>query len=224
MNAWKHSVSSASYFGGVAEDYLEIHRFIDSSKLFIYDAKHRCLLHHLFGMELCEEIFGMTVTTRQRRQVPTREVVAQHLREDLSSRVPTLHDWFAANEDKLGAILRLPENIAEDLEAFVLRPYLRSGLRASMMITYSHFGVSIAHRMHGIEFAKRLSGVLPPHHRMHILFGNLKLTQKWQSTIDHNALHRINQQIDKETSHAGEITDVQGEEDVWSSRGRRKSG
>lgn len=219
MNAWKHSVSSASYFGGVVSDYLEIHRFIDSSKFFIYDAKHRLLLHHLFGMELCEELFGITIENSQQQQVPTREVVAQHLREDLSGRVPTLHDWFAASEDRLGSILQLPEGLAEDLESFVLRPFLRSGLRASLTITYSHFGVFIAHRLHGLDFAKRLAEALPVHHRMHILFGNFKMTQKWQSTIDYKALTQINQQIDKDTTHASEITDIQSQEGLHAPRG-----
>ncbi len=34
MNIWKHSLLSAKKFGGKPEDYFEIHKFLDSSKLF----------------------------------------------------------------------------------------------------------------------------------------------------------------------------------------------
>jgi len=52
MNGWKHSLLSKRKFGGEAIDYVEVHKFIDSSKFFCYHVKHRVLLHNLFGIEV----------------------------------------------------------------------------------------------------------------------------------------------------------------------------
>jgi hypothetical protein len=56
-NALFHAESSAIRFGGIAEDYLRIHKFLDQSKLYIPDWRHRCLLHNNFGIALCEQFF-----------------------------------------------------------------------------------------------------------------------------------------------------------------------
>ncbi len=58
MNIWQHALLSERKFGGKPEDYTHIHRFIDSSKYFYYHVKHRMLLHNLYGVELCTELFG----------------------------------------------------------------------------------------------------------------------------------------------------------------------
>lgn len=53
MNYWKHSLLFKKKFGGNAEDYLHIHKFLDMSKLFYFSNKHRILLHHTYGIDLC---------------------------------------------------------------------------------------------------------------------------------------------------------------------------
>lgn len=42
----RHAISSAKQFGGVAEDYLPIHDFMDSSKSAFADNRHRVLTHN----------------------------------------------------------------------------------------------------------------------------------------------------------------------------------
>ena len=38
-----HAVSSAKKFGGIWEDYIDIHEFLDSSKAVMSDLRHRAL-------------------------------------------------------------------------------------------------------------------------------------------------------------------------------------
>lgn len=40
-----HAQSSAKKFGGIWEDYISIHEFLDSSKSVIADNRHRALTH-----------------------------------------------------------------------------------------------------------------------------------------------------------------------------------
>ena len=90
MNIWKHCLLSQHKFGGQPADYLPVHRFLDSSKLFCYHPRHRLLLHHTVGIEWATELLGDVLTTSDNRQVLVRDVAAAHCQEDLSGRVPTL--------------------------------------------------------------------------------------------------------------------------------------
>lgn len=54
-----HSKSSAKRFGGVPSDYEEIHDWMDSSKSFIADNRHRAIFHHSAGIFYMEKIFGI---------------------------------------------------------------------------------------------------------------------------------------------------------------------
>lgn len=82
MNSWFHAKSSAHKWGGIPEDYIAIHEFIDSSKMVIPDVRHRSLYHHSLGVWLCQQIFGRTVTVG-RIEVPVREIAERHIIEDL---------------------------------------------------------------------------------------------------------------------------------------------
>ena len=54
-----HSESSAKKFGGKAEDYLEVHEFMDSSKAFCSDNRHRTLFHSTAGAYYVQKMFGI---------------------------------------------------------------------------------------------------------------------------------------------------------------------
>lgn len=53
-----HAESSARRFGGVPEDYLEIHDLMDSSKSAFPDNRHRALTHNNWFFFVVEKIFG----------------------------------------------------------------------------------------------------------------------------------------------------------------------
>jgi hypothetical protein len=94
-NSYHHSVSSARRFGGAPKDYQPIHDFLDSTKSCWADPRHRAILHNTFGCFLVERIFGHLITLEGGKQVPTRLVAEQHLRED-TGHVPSIQDWLSA--------------------------------------------------------------------------------------------------------------------------------
>jgi hypothetical protein len=92
-HAFHHSVSSVRTFGGIVEDYLPIHEWIDGSKITYSDYRHRALRHHTFGIFECEERFGVTVTNSDGVEVPVRTIAEKHIMEDLG-RIPSVQDWL----------------------------------------------------------------------------------------------------------------------------------
>ena len=84
MNSWFHAVSAHKKWGGVPEDYIEIHEFIDSSKRILGDVRHRSVYHHTEGVFLCQRLFGRTIAIPSTgRIVPVRLIAERHIEEDL---------------------------------------------------------------------------------------------------------------------------------------------
>jgi len=92
-NPYHHALSSVKKWGGEVDDYLPIHRWFDESKAYHPDFRHRALRHHAEGIFMCEQIFGVTLTNSQGREIPTRWVGEQHVIEDLGM-IPSLNDWL----------------------------------------------------------------------------------------------------------------------------------
>jgi hypothetical protein len=90
---YHHAVSSAKKHGGIPADYLPIHDWFDESKKMFASWKHRALRHHAEGIFLCETIFGPTITNSDGKQIPTRIIGEQHVKEDLGF-IPSMQDWF----------------------------------------------------------------------------------------------------------------------------------
>jgi len=85
-NVLFHSQSSARKFGGVADDYVRIHKFLDQSKLYLGDWRHRALLHNTLGVALCEQFFGdLYRRPSDAVQVCVRTIAEQHLIEDIGA-------------------------------------------------------------------------------------------------------------------------------------------
>jgi len=91
-HSYHHAVSSARKWGGTPEDYLQIHNWIDGSKVILADFRHRALRHHAEGCFLAEQMFGVTLTNSAGRVVPVRLIAEQHIVEDLG-RIPSFADW-----------------------------------------------------------------------------------------------------------------------------------
>lgn len=91
-HSYHHAVSSARKWGGVPDDYLAVHTWLDGSKLILADFRHRALRHHAEGCWMAETVFGTTITNSAGRVVPVRMVAEQHIVEDLG-RVPSFADW-----------------------------------------------------------------------------------------------------------------------------------
>ena len=93
MKSYYHALSSARKFGGVADDYVEIHTWFDESKAHMADFRHRALRHHSQGIFECERRFGVTIVNSDLRKVPVRAIGEQHVMEDMG-RIPSLQDWL----------------------------------------------------------------------------------------------------------------------------------
>ena len=192
MDIWKHSELSASKFGGLPQDYIEIHKFLDSSKLFYFNVKHRALLHHTFGISLCIQLFGDVLKNSQQKKILVRDIAGEHLKEDLNGQVPTLYDWFYDNPPlappSLDRILHIED---QPLRAFVLKPYLDSGIEDTLLLTFSDFGVALTERLLGTEKALALRTILPAERRVKSFLKEFKFSKPWQYSPDMDQLKWI---------------------------------
>jgi hypothetical protein len=92
-----HAKSAARKWGGDAEQYYDLERFIDCSKEgSVADVRHRALLHHSEGIGICIERFGPTLTIERVHgvlQVPVRQIAERHILEDIGW-IPSHKDWL----------------------------------------------------------------------------------------------------------------------------------
>nr|WP_133989526.1 hypothetical protein [Dinghuibacter silviterrae] len=174
---------SRKKFLGTPEDYLPIHKFLDSSKLFYFDIRHRILLHHTYGIDLCIEKFGEFVCNSDGRRVLVRDIAAEHCKEDLLGVVPTLNNWFKYVDDDLLGHIKPVQTADAKLKEFMLRPLLMSGLKSTLMITHSNFGIYLAKEFLGIDYALELAYHLQPT-GINELLPYIKLVDRWQYTPD----------------------------------------
>lgn len=104
MKPFKHARISAKKFGGIPEDYLEIHNWFDHTKAHIADMRHRALLHNAWGIWLSESVFGEIIilpngsakktsyiTNSEGKKVQVRDIGEQHVIDDLG-RIPSIEE------------------------------------------------------------------------------------------------------------------------------------
>lgn len=92
-----HAKSSAKKFGGIWEDYMPIHEFLDSSKAVIADNRHRALTHNSwFISTVIPRVFGEVFTRpSDGGLVSTRDVAEQHVLEDYKNKfIPSASDFL----------------------------------------------------------------------------------------------------------------------------------
>jgi len=94
MKPMVHARISAKKFGGVAEDYIAIHDFMDCTKMALPDIRHRMVLHNSVGCFIAERVFGHTITNSDNKTVHVRDVAEAHIIEDLGF-IPTLEKCFS---------------------------------------------------------------------------------------------------------------------------------
>jgi len=180
-------------FGGSPDDYYAIHKFIDSSKFFFHHVKRRLLLHNLYGIELAIELFGDYIKNSDGRVVLVRDIAAEHCKEDLSGVVPTLYDWLKGNDADFD--IQIP-NLEDQpkLKAFIMRPFLRTGLKSSLMLTCSDFGVYMVELLLGNSAALILAERLAAEQKVKKYLLQFKFTERWQYTPDRKELIWLKEQ------------------------------
>ena len=109
---YHHAVSSAKKYGGEPGEYLDLHEWLDGSKQYMADFRHRALRHHAAGIFMLENIFGSTITLSTGRVVPVRFVGEQHVMEDLG-RIPTVQDWLGKIQPESWMLGKGREQVSE---------------------------------------------------------------------------------------------------------------
>lgn len=94
MTPWHHAESSAARWGGLPEDYIELHDWLDETKQYTGDWTHRALRHHSAGVQWAIERFGHTIPNSNGENIPTKMVAELHITEDCGF-VPTPKDYLA---------------------------------------------------------------------------------------------------------------------------------
>lgn len=182
MNIWEHCLISQRKFGGAVQDYEKVHSFMDCSKYFYYHAKHRLLLHNLFGVELAVELMGNFILNADNQQILVRDIAVEHCKEDLDGKIPTLFEWLQGNEHLENLLETMPTIADETLHQFVYRPFHRTGLKAALLITCSDFGVHLINLFLGAHHATAFAQMLPTPFKIKYFLENFAFTQRWQYT------------------------------------------
>ena len=77
-----HAESSARKFGGVPEDYQNVHDWFDSSKEHLAIFTHRAHRHQTLGIFEAERLFGRSLTNSAGRVVPIRWIANGRIDND----------------------------------------------------------------------------------------------------------------------------------------------
>jgi hypothetical protein len=93
-----HARNSVKYFGGIIDDYLPLHDWMDSTKSAYANFAHRAILHNTFGIYLGEQLFGTYITNSDNKQISVRDIFEKHVQEDCAGRIPTIQDWLGKLE------------------------------------------------------------------------------------------------------------------------------
>ena len=89
-----HAKKSVEIWGGGVDEYIHIHEWFDATKETFADFRHRALRHHSQGIFEAERQFGRSFVNSAGKEVFTRYVGEQHIKEDCGGRIPTVADWF----------------------------------------------------------------------------------------------------------------------------------
>ena len=96
----KHAESSVSKFGGKIEDYIKIHKIMDSSKEHFGGFQHRLFSHNTWFCSVIVELLGDYIVNSDNNKVMVRDICYQHLVED-HGKAPTISDWLANIDIKM---------------------------------------------------------------------------------------------------------------------------
>jgi hypothetical protein len=198
MNIWEHCLLSQRKFGGQPLDYEKVHSFMDCSKYFYYHAKHRLLLHNLFGVELAVSLMGNFIENSDAKTILVRDIAIEHIREDLDGKIPTLHEWLEGNEHLEDLLPEMPEIADKELHQFIMLPFQRTGLKSSLLITCSDFGIHLAGLLLGTHKATEMAESVKTVKAKSFL-EKFTFTQRWQYTPQKHELEWLknNQQPSK---------------------------
>lgn len=91
-----HSRSSVKRWGGKVEDYMAIHKLLDSPKATMNNNTSRMLTHNTwFAYEVIPLIFGYNIINSDGRSVDVVDIAMLHIAEDFRHKfIPTPQDYL----------------------------------------------------------------------------------------------------------------------------------
>ena len=95
-NPLKHAKSSVRRFKGSIEDYIDLHRFLDSPKATMNNNSARALTHNQwFITTVLPAVFGYNIINSDGREVDVVDIGMLHVLEDFNHKfVPTAQDYL----------------------------------------------------------------------------------------------------------------------------------
>lgn len=95
-NPMVHSRSSVNRWGGNVEDYLAIHKLLDSPKATMNNNTSRMLTHNTwFAYEVIPLIFGYNIINSDGKSVDVVDIAMLHIAEDFRHKfIPTPQDYL----------------------------------------------------------------------------------------------------------------------------------
>jgi hypothetical protein len=172
MKPLQHARITAHRYGGEWQDWIEIHNWIDRSKVIFPSMQHRMFIHSDFGEWLAVKIHGEAIGANDGTVISTRDLFRDHQVEDLG-RVVTLAEWLHEIDADYWTRRRKPprhleqvrEEPAEGLAArwggvpddylalidFFDKPFefAPESPDAAAMITHNSFGIFLAEELLG---------------------------------------------------------------------------
>jgi len=150
MTPLEHCLLSQEHWGGELNDYLELHTFIDSTKSWCDDNRHRVLHTHWALDYVILPIFGRTLTNSAGNDIPIKQLVEQdHFFPDYQNRfIPTLTDFITAMDDKVEFELNAKFNEFHGSQAsplmskVMLSPLAVTGKVKSLLVTHNSWFVN----------------------------------------------------------------------------------
>lgn len=96
MIPYIHAESSAKRYGGVPEDYLDIHELMDSTKGAFSNNAHRMITHNSwFVVNILPKVFGHMRVNSDGKRYSVKDVGEYHILEDFKMRfIPTIQDYL----------------------------------------------------------------------------------------------------------------------------------
>jgi hypothetical protein len=97
-----HAESSAKLYGGIPDDYMDLHNFLDSSKAIVCNSLHRVFTHNSWFISVViPRVFGEVFARKSDGVlVSSRDIAEQHVSEDYGGFVPSAQDFLDCVECK----------------------------------------------------------------------------------------------------------------------------
>ena len=151
MNILKHCQISVKRWGGQAEDYIEIHRFIDQTKALCPDMRHRIFHTHWAIDNLVIPIFGESIKNSNGEEVCVRDMCERdHFLVDFHNKfIPTLNDFVSAiDESRIPDLRKRLDHFYSEygthnaIAKLMLSPLAHTGQVKSLLITHNSWFIN----------------------------------------------------------------------------------